>query len=249
MTTDKFIKLPCDIAERRDLKASDKIVHAVLQNYQGDNGYSWPGIRTLAEKTGLARQTVLDAIQRLEATSLLEVTRRGVGKANHYKTGPETRPVQESKTGPETRPVQKPDQSRNQTSGGPETRPEPVQNSDCIKKDLLKRTNTLADMFESLWDKYPKKQAKATAEKSFQKLKPDQRLFDEIMTALERHKLLPSWQKDNGQFIPMLSTWLNQKRYDDEFPESELSSGLMSPQATDPEKAESLRLEMLAAGY
>ena len=64
-------------------------------------------------KIGLARQTVLDSVKRLELAGILNVNRRGNGRSNHYETSLKTRPVQ------------KLDQSKICTTGSPETRPEP----------------------------------------------------------------------------------------------------------------------------
>jgi hypothetical protein len=36
------------------------------------------------------------------------------------------------------------------------------------------------------------------------------------MAGLENHKKSQQWVKDNGQFIPHASTWLNGKRWEDE---------------------------------
>ena len=37
-----------------------------------------------------------------------------------------------------------------------------------------------------------------------------------ILSALSRQKQTPQWTKDNGQYIPNASTWLNQRRWEDE---------------------------------
>ncbi len=47
-------------------------------------------------------------------------------------------------------------------------------------------------------------------------MKPDEGLFQTIMTAIERQKQSEQWIRDNGQYIPMPSTWLNQRRWNDE---------------------------------
>ena len=125
MGVEKFYKLFVKITKRKDLTSSAKIVWAIITDHIGVNSYSWPGISTLMREAGLARQTVLDAIQSLEDVGLLDVLRRGIGKSNHYKTSLETRPVQ------------KLDQSKNQTGGSLETRPEPVQKLDCNQTDQL----------------------------------------------------------------------------------------------------------------
>lgn len=124
----KFYKLPQELTARKDLKPSDKIVYAVIADHLGENPHCWPGKLTIMKKTGLSSQTVLDAICRLEKLGYLAVDRRGNGKSNHYKTSPETRPVQ------------KLDQSKNQTTASPETRPEPVQKLDHNQTDLLNQT-------------------------------------------------------------------------------------------------------------
>ena len=79
------------------------------------------------------------------------------------------------------------------------------------KKENLKRTTQLFDRFYSA---YPRKVSKSPALKAFTKLNPDDNLFDVIMVALEIHK--KNWT--DPQFIPHPSTWLNQRRWEDEFP-------------------------------
>ena len=70
--------------------------------------------------------------------------------------------------------------------------------------------------FEAFYKAYPKKVGKANVEKWFNKNNPDEKLFKLMMNKLELFKRSPDWLKDNGQFIPYPSTWLNQKRWEDE---------------------------------
>ncbi|MCK5600472.1 helix-turn-helix domain-containing protein [Candidatus Pacearchaeota archaeon] len=128
--TEKFYKLPQDLAARKDLKASDKILFAVILDYQGNNADCWPGMTTLTRKTGLAKQTVIRSVKRLEKKGVLAVDRRGKGKSNHYKTGTKSRPVP------------KVDRSINGTIGGAKSRPKPVPKVDPNQTDLLNQTNT-----------------------------------------------------------------------------------------------------------
>ena len=74
--------------------------------------------------------------------------------------------------------------------------------------------------FQSFWSAYPNKKAKPAALKAFTKLKPDTALLDEMLKAIATQKQWAQWQKDNGQYIPMPSTWLNQRRWEDELPQS-----------------------------
>jgi phage replication O-like protein O len=88
-------------------------------------------------------------------------------------------------------------------------------------KDTIQKTNTpptpkgADDRFETLWQEYPKKIGKVIALKSFQKIKPDKELFDKMIATIQKARNCEQWSKDSGQFIPHLSTWLNQGRWDD----------------------------------
>ena len=74
--------------------------------------------------------------------------------------------------------------------------------------------------FDRFWMVYPKKVGKGAAEKSFGKYKPDDALTDTMIRAVETAKRSPQWQKDGGQYIPNPATWLNQRRWEDEMPQS-----------------------------
>lgn len=70
--------------------------------------------------------------------------------------------------------------------------------------------------FAEFWSAYPLKKAKATAEKAWQKLKPSADLQAAILSAIAAHKLSADWTRDGGQYIPHPTTWLNQRRWEDE---------------------------------
>jgi len=72
--------------------------------------------------------------------------------------------------------------------------------------------------FDLFWQLYPRKASKKAARKAWADIKPDDVLFSTIMTALNaaaRH-----WQIQGValKHIPHPSTWLNEERWDDEFP-------------------------------
>lgn len=74
--------------------------------------------------------------------------------------------------------------------------------------------------FERFWAAYPnRKCGKANALKSWNKFKHTSELDEIILSAVERQKAWPDWKKDGGQYIPMATTWLNQRRWDAEQPE------------------------------
>tara|TARA_Y100001963_G_C6781993_1_gene450465 strand:+ start:1205 stop:2095 length:891 start_codon:yes stop_codon:yes gene_type:complete len=84
-------------------------------------------------------------------------------------------------------------------------------NKDNIIKDNI---NKCSKEFERYWKIYPKKQSKERSMKAFNKLgKKELSLF---VMGLEKH--IKHWSKHgiDVQFIPLLSTFINGKRYNDE---------------------------------
>lgn len=82
-------------------------------------------------------------------------------------------------------------------------------------KETETETDTCTE-FDTFWTSYPKKVGKGAARKAWQKIKPNAELRDKMLAALETQKKSEQWTKENGQFVPHASTWLNQERWDDE---------------------------------
>ena len=69
--------------------------------------------------------------------------------------------------------------------------------------------------FETFYNAYPRKVKKQDVKKWFLKNKPNEELFKTIIDSLELFKKDKDWLKDNGQYIPYPTSWLNQKRWED----------------------------------
>jgi len=72
------------------------------------------------------------------------------------------------------------------------------------------------EAFDKFWEKYPKKKSKQAAIKAWDKLKPDRALCREMYAALMRDIRSPDWSESGGKYIPLFSTWLNGRRWEDE---------------------------------
>ena len=72
------------------------------------------------------------------------------------------------------------------------------------------------EKFNIFYKAYPKKVAKTKVLSWFKSNKPKDDLFELMMKQLEVFKKSYNWNKDNGQYIPNPTTWLNQKRWEDE---------------------------------
>ena len=92
--------------------------------------------------------------------------------------------------------------------------------ADKKAKELQKKKEKeahLKEMFDMFWAKYPKKQSKKRAFISFKNIKKlNDTLFNEILESVDRFKKTDNWQKDNGLYVPMASTFLNGERWKDE---------------------------------
>ena len=87
---------------------------------------------------------------------------------------------------------------------------EEVKSQVAIKKKRNKYEDT--PEFSAFWDAYPNHKGKTVARQAFERVDvPLQTLLD----AIEVQKHSRQWTKDDGEFIPNPSTWLNQRRWED----------------------------------
>ena len=74
----------------------------------------------------------------------------------------------------------------------------------------------VSSFFLQFWVEYPRRQGKQEAFQKLLKLQPNQELQDRILVALREQKTWDGWTRDGGRFIPLPSTWLHQRRWEDE---------------------------------
>jgi len=72
--------------------------------------------------------------------------------------------------------------------------------------------------FDEFWAVYPRKVGKEAARKAWRRIKPSSGLLSKMLYTVNIYKKCDQWLRDNGQYIPYPSTWLNQGRWDDEIP-------------------------------
>jgi hypothetical protein len=93
-----------------------------------------------------------------------------------------------------------------------------VQNEQLSPKNepkLNEKGTKWHEMFELFYSEYPKKQNKEKTKEWFTKHKPNEDTFNHIMYSLKKFKQTDSWKQNKGQFVPMPTTFLNQKRWED----------------------------------
>lgn len=71
--------------------------------------------------------------------------------------------------------------------------------------------------FEKFWKHYPRKLKKQKSLEAFIKCKPTKELVEIMIKQVERFKDTKQWKEENGKYIPHPTTWINNKRWEDEF--------------------------------
>ena len=89
----------------------------------------------------------------------------------------------------------------------------PIQHRYENKNVKKERTNIYSLEFDELWKLYPVKKNKHISSLKYKKALKD-KSHDQLKTILQTH--ISSWVGKEKQYLPHLSTWLNQKRYLDE---------------------------------
>lgn len=72
------------------------------------------------------------------------------------------------------------------------------------------------EAFEIFWSAYPRKDGRKAAIRAWDKLRPDKPLCRAMYDALRRQRRSEQWAEEGGRFIPHFSTWLNQRKWEDQ---------------------------------
>lgn len=88
------------------------------------------------------------------------------------------------------------------------------------RKQPSSKDDGYSQEFLEFWKLYPRKTGKGGAYKAWKKIKEPKTTLTKIQIALIWQKKLDQWIRDNGQYIPHPSTYLNQRRWEDEKPEN-----------------------------
>ncbi len=87
--------------------------------------------------------------------------------------------------------------------------------TDRDKKEKPPIVPRSGDGFDRFWTAYPKKTGKGAAVTAWRK--NGHPGIEAIEAVLARARATAKWLEENGRYIPNPATWLNQKRWDDEY--------------------------------
>jgi hypothetical protein len=112
---------------------------------------------------------------------------------------------------------------------------------DKNKNKNKKRQECGASTFDTFWDAYPRKVSKADAQKVYSRLNPSTETLAAILAALVWQSELPDWKKSSRQFMPYPGTYLNQRRWEDPKPGSDVSGDDADMSEYTPELIENMK--------
>lgn len=190
-----------------------------LTNVYGDEFFC--DQEKLIEETCLTEYRVRNAIKTLQEVGLLKVERKGMPAKNYYTLNED---VLIDMLDLHRTSCAKFDTTRDckidTTDGEKEKRSKKEKDTYIYSNNIReekknKEKDEFDEMFDAFWKAYPNKVNKKGARVSFKRIKNLKEEFPLIMEALERFKKSKRWTKDNGEFIPLPTTWINQERWND----------------------------------
>lgn len=216
-------------AVKLKLPTKEKFTLLMLANYaSNERGDCYPSIEALCVDTGLSRSSVKRALSDLASMGAIEIVTRkvdGVHIPNIYRVNLEWQGSVQGGPGRFTQNRRsghtEPGVGSHRTEGSVHGEPlnlsvepviEPI-NEPTTPPNPPSGGGAVADGFEPFWKAYPRKQARAAAEKSWKRLTREQQ--ERALAALPGYVASAQWHRDGGQFIPHASTWLNQARFDE----------------------------------
>lgn len=239
-----------------------KAVLVSMADMANDEGYCWPSIERLCERTCFGRTAVIDAIAWLESRGALRANRSNGRKTVYWVQpakfeGDAAEPADAGEGGPKP-----PNQSAWRTG----TPPGPVRVADptsppgglnqsarrtLIVKNRHESSNTPlppaeaggAEGFDEFKAEYPRHVAMRQARDVWDALAPDDALRKRIMSAVRAWARSPEWERNAGQYIPKPARWLREARWED-VPGVQVAP---APPAQTPRQAAQLTPEQLKA--
>lgn len=213
-----FTVLPnCTLRDNR-LSLKTRAILAIMFSLPEDWDYTAAGLSAIC---GAGRDAVRSALRELEEYGYLTRVQRhdasGHFGRNEYIVTDE--PASEADAPMTGFPATAEPSAGEPSPDEPMTENPTQQNKDCTNTPYSPPQGDVDwALFEQFWSAYPRKQNKERARRAWKKLRPDMALCQAMSDALERDKRSEQWRKNNGEFIPHPSSWLNGRRWEDEGP-------------------------------
>lgn len=206
----EFIQVFLVPLQDKNLQPLDNLVLGAIYWYERlKDGKCFASNQSIGQIVNATTQSVANSIRRLSQYGYIECTYKDEKKRNRMQiTCLLTRVNVSNDTSGDVSTIH---QVSNRDTSGDE------QNKNSIKNN---RKEYIYTSFQEFWSVYPKKVGKGLAESSWLKICGglSKETVREIIEHVRKRSVSDEqWLKDNGQFIPNPATFLNQKRWYDEY--------------------------------
>lgn len=227
-----YAVVPAEVRYDPDLKPNAKLLYGELTALCNDKGYCWATNEYFAELYGLSAGTISRLISQLEkkgyircemaatasgserriyAGMFLVQPRGGIDENDNTPPGG----LDEKRKGGLDENVKQNNTSINNTPySPPQGDSAPLSRPKRTRRAPKDAPDWAPERFAGFWKAYPRGENKQAAIRAWDKLKPSDELIDKMAAALKRQLQRRDWQEGIG--IPHASTWLNNRRWEDE---------------------------------
>lgn len=208
------IKAMTWVFEQDELKGNHKLVMLALADFCDDQGLCWPSVGRIAKKSSISERSVQRILGDLVDQGWLGVNRAvGRGHTSRYwmlfEKGDRLAPLVSEKVTTGTEKV-----TNRTIKGDTAMSPEPS------VEPSIEPSNACEQFFELFWKLYPKRlgdNPKQPARKAYERAIKAGADPDDIEQGIRRYAFMcQTTGKLNTEFIPHATTWLNQRRWEDE---------------------------------
>lgn len=217
------------------LKLGAKGLLSLVLSLPEDWEYSIEGLAALGPE---GKDAVRSAIKQLEACGY--VTRQqSHGAGGQFSTNEyviRERPVDAPPLAgfpPTVKPTTENPSAENPTQSNKDIQIPPKAPQGGRRREAKEEPDWKPERFRGFWKFYPRGEAKQQAIRAWDRLKPSDELIDRMGRALKRQMQSADWLAGVG--VPYASTWLNQRRWEDEVkgqsPEQS-EAGIAMPEGT-----------------
>ena len=227
--------IPPEVRYDTKLSAGTKLLYGEISALTDKFGYCWASNDYFERLYGLSERTIIRMIQSLDHAGYIVVadgqtTRRRIyAGINPLKRATEDGVIEIRTTDKNVRRVRATDKNVTATDKNVTATDKNVSAIYNDTEEQEKKTTPKAPKGAGaeIWDKpawdrfwavYPRKVDKAKALRAWNKLKADRKLMQIMSAALKTQRASEEWRRDNGRAIPYPSTWLNNRRWEDEVP-------------------------------
>ena len=199
-----FAILTADVRYDKTLKPLARLLYAEITALCNKEGYCWASNQYFADLYEVDKNTVSGWIGQLKTRGYITVQLE-------YKEG--TKQILNRYIRINGEGIHKIIDTSLQKDGYPIN--EIIEVNKTINNTFNNTVNN-KDYFSQFWDFYPRKAGKEAARKAWNNLQPNEELMALIANNIQERIDKGEWRKDNKSYILHASTFLNQKRWEDE---------------------------------